>query len=185
MREKWQQECLLSLELPGRPGRPLLEQRAGASHSLFYFHIIILKQYEPSQHVALPFLYCYYYRYLHRIQVGNLQKCFNDSETLNFLKNPRDFAAGAAPCSKRGQVLLLLCCPQSTSACLLSGTSSRILIFCWLPTAHTVQQIPDQCTEPRKMIPAIISILSLCFLLPLDVIHAFILFLHLQAFSLA
>lgn len=37
----------------------------------------------------------------------------------------------------------------------------------------TVQQIPDQCTEPRKMTPAIISTLSLCFLLPF---HAFIFF---------
>lgn len=93
MREKWQQECLLSLELPGRPGRPLLEQRAGASHSLFYFHIVILKQYEPSQHVALPFLYCYYYRYLHRIQVGNLQKCFNDSETKELSQKSQGFCS--------------------------------------------------------------------------------------------
>lgn len=111
------------------------------------------------------------------------QTCRNVLMTLkqrDFLKNPRGFAAGAAPCSKRGQVLLLLCCLQSTSACLLSGTSSRILIFCWLPTAHTVQQIPDQCTEPRKMTPAIISILSLCFLLPLDVIHDSIFFFNLH-----
>lgn len=74
------------------PGRTPLDQRAAASHS-FYFHIIILKQYLPSYHVAFPFLYCSKYRFLHRIEVGNVQECFSGSETKGFSQKSREFGS--------------------------------------------------------------------------------------------
>lgn len=66
----------------------------------------------------------------------------------------------------------------------LSGKSCTTVTFWWLQAAHTAEHTEDlsKCTEPRKMTPTTTYVLSVCCLLPLDVIRAFI-FLHLQVYS--